>query len=62
MAAEKIEIKKDCFAYDGTKTEEYACSALNNLYCKNEKCNFYKSKHKQSTEHVELKEQSDSST
>lgn len=42
---EKIEIKKDCFAYickdiDGKQS----CDALNALYCKKEICKFYKPK------------------
>lgn len=31
----------DCFAYDGKFKK---CRALNNLYCKNEVCEFYKTK------------------
>lgn len=30
-------IYEDCFAY-----KEATCSALNDLYCKNEECRFYK--------------------
>jgi hypothetical protein len=29
--------KKDCFAYNGKE-----CKALNDLYCKYQKCSFYK--------------------
>lgn len=32
---------KDCFAYV-VKNGHAGCKALNELYCKNEKCNFYK--------------------
>ena len=31
----------DCFAYDKTKNK---CNALNELYCKKEICEFYKTK------------------
>lgn len=31
--------KKDCFAYDRKE-----CGALNDLYCKYQHCNFYKTK------------------
>lgn len=45
MALEqKYEVKTDCFAYRAGKVEEYACSALRELYCKKGKCNFYKPK------------------
>ena len=33
-------IKEDCFAYINKKE----CKALNDLYCKNEKCKFYMTK------------------
>lgn len=36
-----MEIKKDCFAYN---EEKRRCNALNDLYCKKEKCNFYRNK------------------
>lgn len=42
QAAEPTKIKTDCFAYDGSKAGDYRCSALSELYCKNEKCSFYK--------------------
>lgn len=42
QAAESIEIKTDCFAYNGSKIGDYRCSALRELYCKKEKCSFYK--------------------
>lgn len=32
---------KDCFAYI-VKNGHAGCKALKELYCKNEKCNFYK--------------------
>lgn len=44
QAAEPIEVKTDCFAYRKGVTEAYACKALRELYCKKEKCNFYKPK------------------
>lgn len=44
QAAEPNEIKTDCFAYREGVLEEYACSALNELYCRKEKCRFYKPK------------------
>lgn len=49
------EIKEDCFAYnkinkklkDGTQNVvTKTCSALNDLYCKNTECRFYKSQQK----------------
>lgn len=36
-------IKKDCFAYVN-KNGHQGCRALNDLYCKKEKCKFYKRK------------------
>ena len=33
------EARKDCFAYD---KERNNCKALNDLYCRREKCKFYK--------------------
>lgn len=33
--------KTDCFAYND-KTSVPNCKALNDLYCRNEKCRFYK--------------------
>ena len=36
-----IEVKKDCFGFDKTKN---SCKALKELYCKSEKCRFYKNK------------------
>ena len=47
LAAEKAkdaEVKTDCFAYQEGKVDEYACSALTKLYCRFEKCSFYKTK------------------
>lgn len=35
------EIKKKCFAYN---SEKNMCIALDKLYCKSEKCNFFKTK------------------
>lgn len=40
-AKEKIEVKRDCFAYDERRDN---CKALKSLYCEFEKCNFYKTK------------------
>lgn len=38
-------IKEDCFAYNGNiSLEKDRCLALDNLYCKNCKCAFYKTK------------------
>lgn len=34
----------DCFAYRGGKNTQEYCAALDALYCKNEKCPFYKTK------------------
>lgn len=34
-------IKEDCFAYERDKHE---CKCLNELYCENENCKFYKRK------------------
>ena len=45
-----MEIKKDCFAYDCQKNK---CKALKKLYCKTEKCNFYKSKYEFNWEKIE---------
>lgn len=43
-----IEIKKDCFAYKEKKNKQNrvhkTCTALKKLYCKDEKCKFYKTK------------------
>ena len=33
--------REDCFAFDKEKRE---CNALDDLYCENEKCKFYKKK------------------
>lgn len=33
--------KKDCFAYIDRKGHD-SCFCLDNLYCRNEKCNFYR--------------------
>lgn len=43
----RIEVKKDCMMYRNTlygKGED--CSGLNELYCRKEKCKFYKKKNK----------------
>lgn len=37
----EFETKKDCFGYC---KETNGCSALDKLYCKTEKCGFYKTK------------------
>lgn len=34
-------IKKDCFAFD---KDNFECTALNELFCANEKCKFYRNK------------------
>lgn len=44
QAAEPIGVKTDCFAYREGVIEARACDALRELYCKKEKCNFYKPK------------------
>lgn len=36
-----LNVRTDCFAYDEKKQD---CIALNQLYCMNEKCSFYKPK------------------
>lgn len=38
------EVKRDCFAYCSARglLGSASCSALDALYCKTEKCNFYK--------------------
>ncbi len=40
---QKIEVKKDCFAYEEITGK---CRALTELVCKNKKCSFYKSKNR----------------
>lgn len=42
--SDKVGVKKDCFAYRNSANG--TCTALKMLYCKNEKCNFYKSKNR----------------
>ena len=44
VAAEPIEIKTDCFAYDCKKVGDFACTALDRLYCQNGRCGFYRKK------------------
>lgn len=39
---EHIELKKDCRFYQDMGHGHCKCSALKELYCKNEKCKFYK--------------------
>lgn len=39
---EKIEVKTDCFAYKKEKYGGQSCKALRELYCRYEKCKFYK--------------------
>ncbi len=46
------EIKTDCFAYDATLTHRH-CTVLDDLYCKNEQCNFYKTKVQKEREKLE---------
>lgn len=38
----KIGIKKDCFAYKKANDGGQSCKALRELYCRYEKCRFYK--------------------
>ena len=45
-----MEIKEDCFAYD---KEHHDCTALTDLYCKKEKCKFYKNEHQISKKYIE---------
>lgn len=40
---QKLEPKADCFAFQ-QKEKCVLCNALNDLYCKKEKCRFYMSK------------------
>lgn len=45
MKENKISIKEDCFAYNGKiSLEKERCSALDDLYCKNCDCSFYKTR------------------
>ena len=44
-----MEVKEDCFAYD---QEHKECTALNDLYCKKEKCKFYKNKKQMTQAHI----------
>lgn len=49
LAAEKAkdaEVKKDCFAFHEGITGQGECTILTDLYCKKEKCGFYKTKEK----------------
>lgn len=41
MNINKFKVKEDCFAYNSIKKE---CIGLDKLYCKREKCKFYRSK------------------
>lgn len=38
------EIKKDCFAFRVNGVGTMKCNALNDLYCKDGKCGFYKTR------------------
>lgn len=38
----EIEIKEDCKFYHDMGKGKCKCSALNDMYCKHEKCKFYK--------------------
>lgn len=42
-------VKEDCFAYRKEKEE---CNALNELYCKNEECKFYKNREEIRKEYI----------
>lgn len=46
----KTQIKEDCFAYNKEKNR---CNALIDLFCRNEKCRFYKKKNKMSEKYIE---------
>lgn len=39
-------VRKDCFGYDARceVRKKARCTALNNLYCENENCKFYKTR------------------
>lgn len=37
----KYVVKRDCFAFD---KDNFECTALNELFCENEKCKFYRNK------------------
>ena len=41
---EEIEIKEDCKFYQDMGRGKSKCTALNDMYCKHEKCKFYKQK------------------
>ena len=43
---EEKEIKKDCRFYFEDETGIDRCNALNDVYCKKERCRFYKQKNK----------------
>lgn len=45
-------IKEDCFSYV-EKNKHQGCKALKELYCKQEKCKFYKSKEEINIEKIE---------
>lgn len=45
MGNGKPEVKTDCFGYKN-KNGRQDCTALRKLYCKTEKCPFYKKKRK----------------
>lgn len=38
------EVKKDCFAYKDLGNNQWTCTSLTKLFCKNEECKFYKKK------------------
>lgn len=42
-----IEVKKDCKLYNDIDKKEGFCRGLNDLYCKRERCKFYKPKQEQ---------------
>ena len=41
MNVNQFKVKEDCFAYNSIKKE---CRGLDKLYCKKEKCKFYRNK------------------
>lgn len=45
-----MEVKTDCFAYNSLTKQ---CTCLNELYCKKEKCHFYKDTQHMNRAHIE---------
>ena len=54
-----LEVKTDCFAYEKgyfLGTEYEICNALKTLYCRNEKCKFYKNREEYKRNIIERKD------